>query len=51
MIREVRFSPPAQADVVAAAKDYAKVDDSLGAAFIDTAVELAHSLADSPLRY
>ena len=51
MIREVRFTPPAQTDVVEAAQDYAKVNESLGAAFIDTAVDLAHSLADSPLRY
>ena len=51
MIREVRFSPLAQTDVVEAAQDYAEIDESLGAAFVDTAIGLAHSLASSPRRY
>ena len=51
MIREVRFSPPAQEDVVEAAQDYAEIDGSLGATFVDTAIDLAHSLANSPRRY
>ena len=51
MIREVRFTSSARADVVEAAQNYAEVDESLGAAFIDTAIDLAHSLVDSPRRY
>ena len=51
MIREVRFAPPALADVVAAGKRYAEVDESLGVAFVDAATDFAYSLVESPKRY